>query len=425
MIINENFKKLIPPLSNAEFTQLELNIKENGCLDAIVLWDDIIIDGHNRYEICTKNDISFETENLNFENENEAKTWMINNQLGRRNLTDGWRWELIQTKKDLLIKKGREKQKETLKQNVNSVDTVKSIVDKTDNHNTRDELSKDLGWSTGKTAMADKVWSKADSKVKEEIKSGEKSINQAYKEITKKDKQEKLEIKKQNNLLIQKKEVEKNRPVIYLQDCKNFLNAIENNSIDLLITDPPYSTDVDDIVSFAESWVNLALSKVKKDGRAFICIGAYPKELNAYLNILLKQDKFIIDNPLIWTYRNTLGITPKMKYNLNYQIILHLYSEKSKELDTSITNEMFSVQDINAPDGRLANRYHTWQKPDELANRLIRHTTNENDKIIDCFACTGTFLIAASKLNRFSTGCDNNIENIRIAEQRGCKYENL
>ena len=209
-------------------------------------------------------------------------------------------------------------------------------------------------------------------------------------------------------------------PVITIADCKEYLATFEDNSIDLLITDPPYMTDVDDIEAFAQSWLPLALQKVKPEGRAYICIGAYPKEVQAYFEILLNQDKFILDNPLIWTYRNTLGQTPKMKYNLNYQMVLHLYSKASAELDTNITKEMFSVQDINAPDGRQGNRLHTWQKPDELAKRLIRHSTKEDDIVVDCFACTGTFLLAAAAMGRKAVGCELNAENAAIAKQRGC-----
>jgi len=210
-------------------------------------------------------------------------------------------------------------------------------------------------------------------------------------------------------------------PKIYHCDYKDFLYKIENNSQDLLITDPPYSTDIENIEEFANDWVIKALDKVKPTGRAFICIGAYPRELKAYLDILLSQDKFILDNPLIWTYRNTLGQTPKMKYNLNYQIILHLYSKQSRKLDTKITNEMFSVQDINAPDGRQGNRYHTWQKPSELARRLITHTTQEGDEIFDCFGGTGTFVLVGAQLGRKVMGCDNSREMLKIAEERGCE----
>jgi len=212
-----------------------------------------------------------------------------------------------------------------------------------------------------------------------------------------------------------------NRPKIYICDYRDFLDRIENNSQDLLITDPPYSTDVEDIEGFANDWVIKALDKIKTKGRAFIFIGAYPKELKAYLDVLSSQNKFILDNPLIWTYRNTLGQVPKMKYNLNYQVILHLYSEQSRELNTKIINEMFSVQDVNAPDGRQGDRYHTWQKPIELARRLITHTTQEGDRIFDCFAGTGTFMLMGAKLGRKVIGCDNSKDILKIAEERGCE----
>lgn len=212
----------------------------------------------------------------------------------------------------------------------------------------------------------------------------------------------------------------KRRPTVFLTDVVSYLTGFANNSIDLILTDPPYITDIDDIVSFTESWLPLAIQKTKEKGRIYICSGAYPEEISAFLGVLLNQNKFIVDAPLIWTYRNTLGVTPKMKYNLNYQIIWHLYGPESSPLDTSITNEMFSVQDINAPDGRQGNRLHTWQKPDELAYRLIRHSTKENDLVIDPFVCTGTFLLAAAKLNRIAAGCDISEVNLKIAEERGC-----
>ena len=46
----------------------------------------VIIDGHNRYEICQKEGLHFEIEEMSFETEQEAMVWIINNQLGRRNL---------------------------------------------------------------------------------------------------------------------------------------------------------------------------------------------------------------------------------------------------------------------------------------------------------------------------------------------------
>ena len=218
----------------------------------------------------------------------------------------------------------------------------------------------------------------------------------------------------------ERQEVNKNQALIYNESCVDFLKRFKNNSVDLLFTDPPYSTDLDNIKEFVDTWLLDALDKVNKTGRAFICIGAYPLEIYTYLQVLLDTD-WIVDNPLVWTYRNTLGVTPKMKYNLNYQFVLHLYKETSKPLDNRITNEMFSVQDINAPDGRIGDRLHTWQKPSELARRLINHTTKEQDVIIDPFACTGTFIFNGAELGRKSYGCDIDINAINIAHERGCK----
>jgi DNA modification methylase len=254
-------------------------------------------------------------------------------------------------------------------------------------------------------------------------KGKEKEAQQVAKELKKakqQDKNSKLNQKKKEILQATRKDISENRPSVFHLSCNDFIDMQDDESVDLLITDPPYSTDVQDINKFVEDWLPNALAKVKPTGRAYICIGAYPEEISAYLRLLQKQNKFILDNPLIWTYRNVLGVTPKNKYNLNYQIILHLYTKDSPPLDTSITNEMFSVQDINAPDGRQGDRYHAWQKPEELGIRLIRHSTRDGEKVMDPFTCTGTFLIAASKLNRHAFGCDISEDNLKIAESRGC-----
>jgi DNA modification methylase len=420
--IKEEFKKLIPPLTAEEFKQLETNCIDEGIRDAIVTWQGFIIDGHNRYKIATDWQLSFKTIEKAFDSEYHVRKWMAQNQIGRRNLTDFVKGELFQIIEDCEKEIGKQKLKEIGKLygegHAKDKEEPLSIIDKP-SHDTRKIVAKKLGWSTGKKAQFDVVKKVAPEEIKEKLRTGEISINQAYQDIKKEEKKVELEQKKEQYIESFKSEI-KNTPEIFNIDAVSFLNTFDDNSIDLLVTDPPYATDIDNIEEFTKEWLSIALNKVKKSGRIFICAGAYPNEIKAFLDVLLNQNKFIVDNPLIWTYRNTLGITPKMKYNLNYQMIWHLYSNDSKELDTSITNEMFSVQDINAPDGRIGNRLHTWQKPDELAHRLIRHSSKENDLVVDCFCCTGTFLIAASKLNRIAKGCDINIDNLQIAKNRGC-----
>ena len=96
--IDPAFKELIPPLSPEEYTQLEQNILSQGCRDPIALWRGKIIDGHNRYEICTKHDIAFETVKLRFPSREAVKLWILDNQLGRRNLSDAMRIKLAARK---------------------------------------------------------------------------------------------------------------------------------------------------------------------------------------------------------------------------------------------------------------------------------------------------------------------------------------
>src|SRR5258708_33719065 len=82
--------------------------------------------------------------------------------------------------------------------------------------------------------------------------------------------------------------------------------------------------------------------------------------------------------------------------------------------------EQFSVADINAPDGRQADRYHAWQKPDDLAERFIRHATQPGDTVLDPFAGTGTFLLAAARLGRNAAGCAIDLAMLAIAARPGC-----
>jgi len=195
--INPEFRDLIPKLSQDEMAALEASILEEGCRDSIVLWNDTIVDGHNRFEICTKHSVKFNTIQKDFQNSDDVKVWMINNQLGRRNLTEFVRYELIQAKEEVFKKKGREAMSELGSNGGRGNKKGLSIIDKpfTENnnekqHNTQKEIAKDLGWSQGKVAMAQQVSKKADDLTKEKLRAGELSINQVYQEVKKKEKKD-------------------------------------------------------------------------------------------------------------------------------------------------------------------------------------------------------------------------------------------
>jgi hypothetical protein len=91
IVIDPEFAALIPPLSPEEREQLETNIVEHGgARDPLVVWGRegklIVLDGHNRYEICTRLGLPFDVHQLSFSKRENAADWIDRNQLGRRNL---------------------------------------------------------------------------------------------------------------------------------------------------------------------------------------------------------------------------------------------------------------------------------------------------------------------------------------------------
>jgi len=93
--IDKEFKNLIRPLLRKEYLQLEENLIMDGCLDPIITWNGVIIDGHNRYEICQKHHIPFAVTEKTFANRDAAIAWICAHQLGRRNITEETRKFLI------------------------------------------------------------------------------------------------------------------------------------------------------------------------------------------------------------------------------------------------------------------------------------------------------------------------------------------
>ena len=72
--IDEKFKNLIPPPTDEEYTQLEENIKKYGCREPICVWNETIIDGHNRYKICHQYSIPFYIQEIEFNSQEEIVT---------------------------------------------------------------------------------------------------------------------------------------------------------------------------------------------------------------------------------------------------------------------------------------------------------------------------------------------------------------
>jgi hypothetical protein len=172
--INPLLSNLIPVLTPDEYQNLEKSIINEGCRDALILWDSTIVDGHNRYEICTKHNIEFKTIQKDFENIEYAKKWIIINHLSRRNLSNYQRSILALELEDFY-------RKEATNRMLSGGKIDPAYLN--EGGETRDKVAKKAGVSHGTIDRVKKIKEKASDKIKEQLISGDISINQAYKAI--------------------------------------------------------------------------------------------------------------------------------------------------------------------------------------------------------------------------------------------------
>jgi hypothetical protein len=101
--VKEELRAYIDPLTPEEHDALERSILAEGCRDALVLWGDVLVDGHNRYGICQKHGIPFQAmQHPAFKSMDDVHLWMIDQHLGRRSVSDFQRGVLALRKKDIL-----------------------------------------------------------------------------------------------------------------------------------------------------------------------------------------------------------------------------------------------------------------------------------------------------------------------------------
>jgi len=106
ILVNEELKAYIDPLTPEEHAALERSILAEGCRDALVLWGDTLVDGHNRYGICQKHGLPFQTvQNTRFQSMQDVHLWMIDQHLGRRSVSDFQRGVLALRKREILAER--------------------------------------------------------------------------------------------------------------------------------------------------------------------------------------------------------------------------------------------------------------------------------------------------------------------------------
>lgn len=194
MRIKKEYKTLIPPLSPEEYQYLEENILKDGVREPLVVWGDVLIDGHNRYEICQKHGITYKTVNKDFESDEEAERWIILNQFGRRNLTKFQRSELALKLKPMLAAQAKERQKIYCGNQYDKKSGLRQNSVQVQKGKTSDDIAKIAGVSRDTISKVSVIQEKGSPEQIQRARTGGKgnTVNAIYHEITTKSKEPKV-----------------------------------------------------------------------------------------------------------------------------------------------------------------------------------------------------------------------------------------
>ena len=379
MQIKDEFKKLIPALSVEEFNQLEQNCLAEGIREKIITWNGFIIDGHNRFEIATRWNLEYESESKRFKDENEVKEWMIHNQFGRRNLSNYQRSVLALELESVFS----EKAKKNLKTSTGGTNPQPlATLPKAETINTRKEIAKIADVKERTLGKVKVIEAKATPEVKAQLSTGEVSINQAYQEIKKEEKNQ-IKLNERDRLA----EIGKNKKIeidFRLGDFEEVFADLPDGSIDCIITDPPYPYE------FIEVWTKLsrfAKRVLKPNG---YCI-AYSGQM--YLPEVIKRMNEHLD--YYWTFavyhEGQTQIVNGINLMCRWKPVL-IFQNGKKKIENTFQDYFISEQ-------REKNG-HDWQQSKSGVGYLIEMFTKEGDTIFEPFAGSGTTIIAARDKNR-------------------------
>ena len=195
--IDEGLKAYIDPLTADEHESLERSILAEGCRDALVVWDDLLIDGHNRYGICQKHGLPFNTiQATQFKNIDDVHLWMIDQHLGRRSVSDFQRGVLALRKREIIAERraaaaaavNAAKASQPASEEApwegdtdpavaQALASVAKVPDEA--LDTREALARAARLSAGQVKMIETIQEKAAPEVVAAVKAGELSLNAA------------------------------------------------------------------------------------------------------------------------------------------------------------------------------------------------------------------------------------------------------
>ncbi|NQW81058.1 MAG: hypothetical protein HQ445_07775 [Polaromonas sp.] len=178
--VSEELRAYIDPLTPHEHAALERSLLAEGCRDALVLWGDVLVDGHNRYGICSQHGIAFNTvQNTQFKSMDDVHLWMIDQHLGRRSLSDFQRGVLALRRKDILSASVPAEADSAAPESPTAAPAANHVANTVDVLTTSDATAKAARLSSSALSHIKKIQESAAPELVAAVKSGSISITAA------------------------------------------------------------------------------------------------------------------------------------------------------------------------------------------------------------------------------------------------------
>jgi len=183
IVVDASLKAYIDPLTPDERAALEQSLLSEGCRDALVLWGNVLVDGHNRYGLCQQHGLPFRTvQNERFQSIEDVHLWMIDQHLGRRSVSDFQRGVLALRKREILAARRAVQAAPAAEPQDDEVPWSESANDPTPPATpppSREDLARVARVSSSQLGMIEKIQRQAAPEVVEAVRSGALSINAA------------------------------------------------------------------------------------------------------------------------------------------------------------------------------------------------------------------------------------------------------
>ncbi len=428
--INTEYSKLVNQLSNLEYKLLKESISKKGLhLPIIVNQDNVIIDGHNRYNICKELNIEPRFEAKRFDDPLDEKEFVIEINAQRRQLNDFQKAELAYELEKIEKERARQRQSEAgklygkgLTNNNNSIVPNGTNLSQEEKGKTAEIVSEKVGMSSTRNYYRAKtIIEKAPEEVKEKLRhTNTTTISKECEKIQRDRKRQEL-LSQLNNIQSDKKNFENNNCKLIYGDFIEQSQEIPDSSIDLIFTDPPYGKEY---LPLYEELAKLAVRVLKPGGSLVFLVGhiIMDKVINIF-NEFSSVDYTDTGLKFWWPIAvkhsgNHTKIHPRHVFAEWKPMLWYVKGEKGPN-DMAVSNTMSDFIESIPPTKIL----HEWEQSTVEAEYIIKNLTLENQIVLDPMMGTGTTGLATRNLRRKFIGIEKNLETFEIASQRIKKEE--